>query len=84
MGKRFPPAYANVFMANWEEEALLKCKQKLVHYLRYLGDIWGIWAGSELQFMEFVETLNPHTPSIKLKPEINKHSIIIFFNNPNF
>lgn len=28
MGKKFAPAYANIFMAKWEEEVLAKCKKK--------------------------------------------------------
>lgn len=75
MGKRFAPAYANIFMANWEEEVFAKCKKKPAHYLRYLDDIWGIWTGSKQEFEEFVETLNSHNSSIKLKTEINQYSI---------
>lgn len=46
MGKRFAPAYANLYMANWEEEALTKCVHKPLCYLRYLDDIFGIWTVS--------------------------------------
>lgn len=75
MGKRFAPAYANIFMANWEQEAFRNCKVRPAHYLRYLDDIWGIWTGSEQEFMEFVETLNSQDPSIKLKTELKSQSI---------
>lgn len=75
MGKKFAPAYANIFMANWEEEALSKCEKKPACYLRYLDDIWGIWMGSREEFEEFVGVLNSHDPSIKLKTEINDRSI---------
>lgn len=75
MGKKFAPAYANIFMANWEREVLHKCRKKPAYYLRYLDDIWGIWTESETEFEEFVEILNSHDPSIKLKIETNKQSI---------
>lgn len=75
MGKRFAPAYANIFMAYWEHDALRKCKVKPIQYLRYLDDIWGIWTGSADEFREFVEVLNSHDPSIKLKVEFDSHSI---------
>lgn len=75
MGKKFAPAYANIFMANWEQEVFLKCKKKPECYLRYLDDIWGIWIGSEEEFVEFVGVLNSHDPSIQLKTELNKDSI---------
>lgn len=88
MGKRFAPAYANIFMANWEQEVFLKCKIKPAHYLRYLDDIWGIWTGSELEFYGFMEVLNSHDPSIKLKTELNSHSIDFLdttvFKGPGF
>ncbi|KAK2814198.1 hypothetical protein Q5P01_000712 [Channa striata] len=77
MGKKFAPAYANIFMANWEEEALAKCPIKPLHYLRYLDDIWGIWTGTMEQFEGFIHILNTHDPSIKLK--YNKHQQCIDF-----
>lgn len=75
MGKKFAPAYANIFMANWEEEALAKWAKKPLHYLRYLDDIWGIWTDSRKEFEKFVNVLNSHDPSIKLKHEIDQQSI---------
>lgn len=88
MGKKFAPAYANIFMASWEEEALAKCTKKPAQYLRYLDDIWGIWTGSEIEFREFVEILNSHDPSITLKTEIDKFSINFLdttvFKGPDF
>lgn len=41
MGKRFAPAYANIYMAEWEEEVIKKCTKLPLIYLRYLDDIWG-------------------------------------------
>ncbi len=88
MGKKFAPAYANIFMANWESEVLLKCNKQPAYYLRYLDDIWGIWVGSEEEFETFLDTLNSHDPSIKLKSEINKQSIDFLdttvFKGPDF
>lgn len=88
MGKKFAPAYANIFMANWEQEALSKCKMKPAYYLRYLDDVWGIWTGSVKEFDEFVETLNSHDPSIKLKTVIRNQSIDFLdttvFKGPDF
>ena len=39
MGKKFAPVYANIFMAQWQEQALAKCSNKPLHYLRYLGSL---------------------------------------------
>lgn len=75
MGKRFAPAYANIFMANWEQGALMKCTVKLAQYLRYLDDILGIWTGSRQEFGESVEILNSRDPSIRLKAELHQQTI---------
>lgn len=71
MGKRFAPAYANIFMAKWEAEALEKCPRKPLHYLRYLDDIWGVWTYSKPDFEEFIRTLNAHDWSIQCKYELD-------------
>lgn len=75
MGKKFAPAYANIFMANWEEEVLALCSIKPFHYLRYLDDVWGVWNNSMDEFEKFVETLNNHDPSIKIKHVFDKRTI---------
>lgn len=67
MGKKFAPAHANIFMAEWETSALASCKQKPTHYYRYLDDIWGVWPHSMEEFEQFLLTVNNHNPSIKLK-----------------
>lgn len=88
MGKKFAPAYANIFMANWEEEVFSKLSKKPVCYLRYLDDIWGIWVGSKQEFEDFIGILNSHNPSIKLKTVLDEHSIDFLdttvFKGPNF
>lgn len=75
MGKRFAPAYANIFMSIWEEEVFLKCERKPLYYLRYLDDIWGIWEGSKEEFDAFLLILNSHDSSIQLESEICSDSI---------
>ena len=88
MGKKFAPAYADIFMASWETAALEKCSLKPLHYYRYLDDIWGIWTHSKKEFDTFLDTLNNHNPSIKLKATINKNSVDFLdtttFKGPKF
>lgn len=55
------------FMAEWETGALNKCDKKPLHYFRYLDHIWGIWTHSEEYFEQFLDALNTHNLSIKLK-----------------
>ncbi|MGL5102271.1 MAG: GIY-YIG nuclease family protein [Plesiomonas sp.] len=75
MGKKFAPAYADIYMAQWEEEALAKCPIKPIQYFRYLDDIWGLWGHTEADFQEFVDRLNSHHESIKLTFTLSEHKI---------
>lgn len=88
MGKKFAPAYADIFMAKWEMAALAKCTLKPLHYFRYLDDIWGVWTHSKDEFDTFLETLNNHNPSIKLKATIDEWSVDFLdtttFKGPKF
>jgi hypothetical protein len=75
MGKKFAPGYANIFMAEFEDQALQRCPKKPAAYLRYLDNIFIIWEHSEEDFREFLDILNSSHPTIKLNPTISKHSI---------
>ena len=75
MGKTFAPSYADLFMAEWETEALATCQKRPLHYFRYLDDIWGIWQHSKEDFDHFLATLNSHNPSIQLTATIDPSSI---------
>lgn len=75
MGVKFAPAYANIYVAELEEEALKKCDKKPLVFFRYLDDYFGIWTHSEDDFQTFFNILNTQAPSIKLKSVINHHSI---------
>lgn len=75
MGKKFSPAYANIYMAKWEKAALQKCPKQPLSYLRFLDDIWGIWTHTKKDFNQFVEILNNHHPSIKLTPTLHESEI---------
>ncbi|TWW61318.1 Neural proliferation differentiation and control protein 1 [Takifugu flavidus] len=75
MGQRFAPSYANLYMSEWEREALSKCPLRPTLYLRYLDDVFGIWTYTIPQFMDFINTLNHHHPSIKLKHTIDTQEI---------
>ena len=75
MGKLFAPNYANIFMAQWEGEALAKSPLQPLIYLRFLDDIFILWQHGEQAFWKFFETLNSHTHSIKLKATLSHTSI---------
>lgn len=66
MGKKFAPAYANIYMAQWEE-TFPKCPKIPFCYLRFLDGVWGIWHHSHPDFQNFLKVLNSHHASIKVK-----------------
>lgn len=79
MGKRFAPAYADIYLAEWENTVYPLCPLKPFRFYRYLDDIWGIWKHSMAEFLQFTTILNNHHPSINLTHEIN-HSEVHFLD----
>ena len=88
MGKKFAPSYANIYMAQWEDTALKKCRLKPTHYYRYLDDIFGIWEHTKEDFEEFIKILNTHHKSITIKYVTSMDKIdfldVTAFKGPNF
>src|SRR6056300_723586 len=73
--KKYAPNYANIFMANLEQEVLSKAESQPTVYLRYLDDIFMIWEHSEQELGRFLELFNSQDSSIKLKAEISHESV---------
>lgn len=71
MGKRFALSYANIYMAEWEDQVLTTCEKKPLYYYRYLNDIFRVWTHSRDDFDLFVNKLNAYDLSIQLKTEID-------------
>lgn len=90
MGQRFAPSYANVYMSDWEHTALPKSPLQPYFFYRYLDDIIGAWTHSITDFHHFLDILNSHHPSVKLKAtihpdEVNFLDTTVFFTpiSPN-
>ena len=84
MGRKYSPAYADIYLADWEESAFLKCPLRPLVYFRYLDDIFGLWDKSEVDFNNFIQILNSHHPRIKLKHTFHLQQVpfldtIVFF-----
>ncbi|XDV25687.1 hypothetical protein PO909_029562 [Leuciscus waleckii] len=75
MGKRFAPAYANIYMAQWEETVFPKCEKTPLSYLRFLDDVWGVWSHNQQDFETFLGVLNAHHASIKVQAVVNEQAI---------
>lgn len=70
MGKKFAPAYANIYMAEWEETLFPKCPHLPAVYYRYLDNIFGIWPHGK-HFDNFIQIANSHHEHIKVKATID-------------
>lgn len=75
MGKKFAPAYANIYMAEWERTVFPKCNRVPSLYLRFLDDIFGIWPHSKDEFYEFIATLNNHHASVSVKFNLQQEKV---------
>ena len=65
MGTICAPAYANIFMAEFEQKCVnLLIKDKSILFLCYI-DIFMVWTKSEKQLKDFLSELNQKHPSIK-------------------
>ena len=66
MGTICAPAYANIFMAEFEQKYIyLLIKHKSILSLRYIDDIFMVWTKSEKELKDFMNELNQKHPSIK-------------------
>ena len=55
MGAICAPAYANIFMAEFEKIYLyFLIKDKSIPFSRYINDIFMVWAKSEKQLKDFM------------------------------
>ncbi|MGL4283370.1 MAG: hypothetical protein ACRCSI_07045, partial [Eubacterium aggregans] len=75
MGKKFAPAYANIYMAQWEGTVFPRCTGLPFRYYRYLDDIWGVWEHGRREFQEFLGVLNSHHASIRVTSVLHDHAI---------
>ena len=68
MGTTCAPAYANIFMANFELKYIYPyIKDKTKMFLRFIDDLFIIWTGSEQELLDFMNNLNKKHPSIKFE-----------------
>ncbi|XP_053087907.1 uncharacterized protein LOC117596799 isoform X1 [Pangasianodon hypophthalmus] len=75
MGKKFAPAYANIYMSEWEETLFPKCPHLPAVYYRYLDDIFGVWHHDREHFDTFLNLANSHHKHIKVKATLNSDNI---------
>ena len=76
MGRKMAPHYANIFMANLEENFLQNTRNKPLIYLRYIDDIFLLWTHGEEELLRFhkdfnSEDLDIHTTMSHSTEEVN-------------
>ena len=60
------PAYANIFMAEFEQKYIYRwIKDKSILFLRYIDDTFMVWTKSEKQLKDFMSELNQKYLSVK-------------------
>ena len=76
MGTICAPAYANIFMAQFEKQHIYPyVKNKSILYLRYIDDIFMIWTGTKQELLIFLEELNSIHKMIKFEHNISNSNI---------
>ena len=83
------PAYANIFMAYFEEKFIYPLTDaKTLLYFRFIDDIFMIWTKSEKNLIEFLDELNTKHTSIKFEFKYSRQQIefldtLVYIDNNN-
>ena len=80
MGSALSPTTANIFMEQFEEEALKTAKLKPKVWLRYVDDTFVVWQHGEDKIPEFIEHLNSLRAGIKFTWEKENNNQLPFLD----
>ena len=72
---KFAPAYAILFMADFEEKRLESFEKKPIIWWRYIDDIFFIWKNGEESLKIFLEQVNMFHYTIKFTAEYSKEEV---------
>ena len=75
IGTKFASTYVSLFMVELEKKIFENTNFKLLLWLRYLDDIFCIWAEGLERLQEFYQYLNSFHPTIKFTMEFSKEQI---------
>ncbi len=88
MGHAYCVEYANIYMADWEENVLKKCTLKPLLWVRFIDDIYILWPHGYDSFQQFFNVLNSHDESIQLTSDYQNESInfldVVTYKGVNF
>lgn len=75
MGRAWAPAYANIFMAEWERKlAALNLVQPFLWY-RFIDDVFAGYPDSSEKWNEYIEKANSVDPNIKLTTTVSEKEV---------
>ena len=66
MGKAYGGSFANLFLGQWEKQALSSFESTTNLWVRFQDDIFGLWEHGADSLILFVEHLNRQHPSIRV------------------
>ena len=75
MGTKMAPSYANIFMANLENNMLSSFELKPSYYCRYIDDIFFIWEHGLDSLIKFSDHCNSYHSSIKFTMDHSKSNL---------
>ncbi|XP_043913221.1 THO complex subunit 2-like [Protopterus annectens] len=77
MGAVCAPIFANLVMLEWESEHLFKSEyyQHIVHYTRFLDDLFVLWDGPIDKISDFISYINNTTEFLKFTHSISTSGI---------
>jgi hypothetical protein len=71
MGKTFAPNLANLYLRDFDKQAMNGFRIKPSLFYRFLDDIFFIWTGTRAELQEFEDFLNSIIPNIKVNLTIS-------------
>ena len=75
MGTKCAPHFANIFMSDLEQNALLGFHKDLVMWVRFIDDIFGIFIGPKERLDQLIHRINNMHPNIKLTFDVSHTSV---------
>jgi hypothetical protein len=80
MGSPLSPVVANLFMEDFEREALASCPKQPKLFVRYVDDTFIIWQHGEGELINFLNHMNSQKPSIRFTMEVEKNNCLPFLD----
>ena len=80
MGSPLSPVVTDIFMADFEEEAISTSSLKPSVWLRYVDDTFVIWPHGRDTLDLFLEHLNSRDPSIQFTMEVEENGMLPFLD----